>query len=90
MSATGLVPMGQSAMTLLVPKDAVLKGETGSFVYFDGGGRAAVASVERLFAVGDLVAIRASMLEEGMSVVVDGNERLFPGQPLNVVPGATD
>lgn len=88
MSATGLVPIGQQAATLLVPKDAVLKGEAGFHVYFDAGGRAAMAPVERLFAVGDQVAIRSQALSEGMKVVVDGNERLFPGQPLNVISGS--
>ncbi|MBX3322542.1 MAG: efflux RND transporter periplasmic adaptor subunit [Phycisphaeraceae bacterium] len=89
MSATGLVPMGQRAPTLLVPKDALLKGETGTYVYYDAGGRAAMAAVERLFALGDQVAIRSGVLNEGMRVVVDGNERLFPGQPLNIVPDAS-
>ncbi|MCL4221976.1 MAG: efflux RND transporter periplasmic adaptor subunit [Phycisphaerales bacterium] len=85
MSAIGLVPTSERAMTLLVPKDAVLQGETGSYVYFEGGGRAAIAPVERLFAIGDRVAVRSATLRAGMSVVVEGNERMRPGSLLEVI-----
>lgn len=87
MSAIGLVPTSERSMTLLVSKDALMQSETGSFVYFDGGGRAAVAPVERLFAIGDRVAVRSATLRAGMNVVVEGNERLRPGQALQVVNG---
>lgn len=85
MSAIGLVPTSERAMTLLVPKDAILQGETGSFVYFDNGGRAAMAPAERLFAIGDRVAVRSATLRAGMQVVVEGNERMYPGQLLAVI-----
>jgi multidrug efflux pump subunit AcrA (membrane-fusion protein) len=85
MSVVGLVPTAQLASTTLVPKDAILQGETGSHVFIDRGGVAEVVRVERLFAVGDLVAVRSGMLEAGMSVVVEGNERLMPMQPLNIL-----
>ncbi|GAB4383399.1 MAG: efflux RND transporter periplasmic adaptor subunit [Phycisphaerales bacterium] len=85
MSAIGLVPTSERTMTLLISKDALLQGETGSYVFFDGGGRAAVAPVERLFAVGDRLAVRSAVLRAGMNVVVDGNERLRPGQALEAI-----
>lgn len=87
MSAIGLVPTSERAMTLLVPKDAILQGETGSYVYFEGGGRAAMAPVERLFAIGDRVAVRSATLRAGMKVVVEGNERMRPGSLLAVIEG---
>jgi len=85
MSAVGLMPTSQEAMTTLVPKDAILQGETGSHVFIDRQGSSAIVSVERLFAVGDMVAVRSTMLNAGMRVVVEGNERLIPGQPLNIL-----
>ena len=88
MSVIGLVPTGQRETTLTVPEDAVLRDDAGEFVYFDGGGRAVVARVETLFAVGDRVAVRSSSLRPGAKVVVEGNQRLFPGQPLNAVGAA--
>lgn len=87
MSAIGLMPTSQEAMTTLVPKDAILQSETGSHVFIDREGMAAMVSVERLFAVGDLVAVRSTMLSAGMRVVVEGNERLIPSQPLMILGG---
>jgi membrane fusion protein (multidrug efflux system) len=87
MSVVGLVPTGRMAMRLTVHKDAILRDDAGEFVYFNAGGRAAPARIERLFAVGDRVAIRDGALPPGAELVVEGNERLFPGQPLNVTNG---
>ena len=44
-----------------------------------------VARVVTLFAAGERVAIRADRLRAGVGVVVEGNERVFPGQPLMVL-----
>lgn len=90
MSAIGLVPTTQRQSTLLIPKDAVLQGEVGSHVFVNRNGRAAIAPIERLFAFDDLVAIRSGALRAGDSVVIEGNERLFPGQPLTILPDATN
>jgi RND family efflux transporter MFP subunit len=91
MSVTALVPIGRSEEALTVHKDAILRDDAGEFIFFNAGGVAAVARVERLFATRDRVAIRAPSAGPGMGAVVKGNERLFPGQPLTVlnqVPGA--
>ncbi|MCA9298727.1 MAG: efflux RND transporter periplasmic adaptor subunit, partial [Phycisphaerales bacterium] len=87
MSIVGLVPTGLSEPSLTIHKDAILRDDAGDKVYFDAGGRAAVARVSRLFAIGDRVAIRPGMVEAGMKLIVEGNERVFPGQPLQVVGG---
>jgi RND family efflux transporter MFP subunit len=86
MSAIGLVPTTRREKTLLIPKDAVLQGEVGSYVYIDHNGKASIAPIERLFATGNLVAVRSRMLSAGMSIVVEGNERLYPGQTLAILP----
>ncbi len=86
MSAIGLVPTTRRESTLLIPKDAVLQGEVGSYVYMDRDGRAAIVPIERLFAVDNLVAIRSGMLRAGVRVVIEGNERLYPGQGLTILP----
>jgi multidrug efflux pump subunit AcrA (membrane-fusion protein) len=67
-----------------VHKDAVLRTDVGFNVYFDGGGAAAPMPVQVAFSVGDRYALRpGGGLRPGMRVVVEGNERMFPGQPLN-------
>ena len=46
--------------------------------------------MRRLFASGDRVAVRSGVLEAGMLVVVDGNERMFPGQGLIIQESPSD
>ncbi|MBL9033072.1 MAG: efflux RND transporter periplasmic adaptor subunit [Phycisphaerae bacterium] len=87
MSVVGLVPTGSRAATLVVPKDAILRDDAGEFVYAEMEGKAVPARVRTLFAVGDRVAVQSPMLRAGTKVVVEGNERMFPGQPLAPMPG---
>lgn len=82
MSIVGLVrAAGTTEPRLTVSKDAILRDDAGEFVYFSAGGTAAVARVRSRYAVGDRVVVDAS-LPPGAELVVRGNERLFPGQPL--------
>lgn len=87
MSIVGLVPTGLRDTMLTVHKDAILRDDAGTYVYFAAGGRAAVARVEPLFAVADRVVVRSERLSAGAKVVIEGNERLFPGQPIRIVGG---
>lgn len=87
MSVIGLVPTGSRAATLVVPKDAILRDDAGEFVYAEMEGKAVPVRVRTLFGVGDRVAVQSPMLRAGTKVVVEGNERMFPGQPLAPMPG---
>ena len=82
MSANADVPTGDSETVLTIRKDALLRDDAGTFVFFDAGGMAMAARVERLWGVGDRVVVRSGTLRPGMRVVVEGNERMFPMQPL--------
>ena len=82
MSMVGLVRApGTSEPRLTISKDAILRDDAGEFVYFNAGGTAAVARIRSRYAVGDRVVVDGS-LPPGAELVVKGNERLFPGQPL--------
>ena len=84
MSLTAWVPTGDRADRLTVHKDAIMRNETGAFVYVVRGGSgngpaAAVAApmdVQVLFSIGQRVAIRSNGLADSDQVVVEGNERL--------------
>lgn len=89
MSVTALLPTGTTNAAVTVHKDALLRDDAGSFVYFDAGGTAMPARVERLWATGQRVAIRSQSLAPGMRVVIEGNERLFPSQPINDIGAST-
>lgn len=86
MSLTAVVPTGESGPALTISEDAILRNAAGEFVYFDAGGTAQVAPITRLFSTGPgRVAVRSPMLRAGSLLVVEGNERMFPSQPLNVL-----
>jgi RND family efflux transporter MFP subunit len=82
MSVVASIPTGVGAVATTVPKDAVLRDDAGTFVYFDAGGVAAPMRVARRWAFGDRVVVDAARLAPGMRLVIEGNERIFPGQPL--------
>jgi hypothetical protein len=77
-----MVPTGASENMVTVRKDALLRDDAGTFVFFDAGGMAMAARVERLWGVGERVVIRSDALRPGMKVVIEGNERMYPTQPI--------
>lgn len=85
MSAIGMTPTGAPVEGMTVHKDAIMRNDAGSFVWFDAGGAAQVAPVEAMFATGDRVLVRSPVLKPGMNVLIQGNERVFPGQPLRFI-----
>ena len=90
MSIVGVVPTGGTEQALTIHKDAVLRNAAGAFVYIDGGGVAAVAPVEIQYAVGDRFVVRSPMIRDGTGLVIEGNERMYPGQPLMILSGAPE
>ena len=85
------VPQGAPQRWLLVPKDALVYQGTATSVYVVESGLARPVPVRVSFPIGDVVAIEpttaeAAGLRAGVSVVVEGNERLMPMSP--VVPVA--
>jgi RND family efflux transporter MFP subunit len=85
MSLTAIVPTGESGPALTISEDAILRNAAGEFVYFDAGGTAQVAPITRLFSTGERIAVRSPVLRAGSLLVVEGNERMFPSQPLVVL-----
>lgn len=85
MSLTAVVPTGESRPTLTISEDAIRRNAAGEFVFFDAGGVAQVAPITRLFSTGTRIAVRSPLLRPGSLVVVEGNERMFPSQPLIVL-----
>ena len=87
MSASGLVPESGRRDLLTVHPDALLQNATGFFVYVaqSAGPESAIArpaTVRRLFAAGDRVAVEGGGLTADDLVIVEGNERLFPMMPI--------
>ncbi|MGH7256564.1 MAG: efflux RND transporter periplasmic adaptor subunit [Nitrospirales bacterium] len=84
MVARVTLAVGDPYLALLVPKDAlVLRGQE-KFVFLVENGKAVQRQVTAGMALDDAVEVNGD-LQEGMSVVVQGNERLFPGQPVRIL-----
>jgi multidrug efflux pump subunit AcrA (membrane-fusion protein) len=85
MSLTAMIPTGTQAELLTVSKDAILRNPAGEYVYYNNNGAAALAPITRLFSVGSRVVIRSPMIRPGVQIVVDGNERMYPTQPMTII-----
>ncbi len=73
--------------SLSVSKDAIIRQGTQTMVYTIAEGKAAPIPVQTSSSEGDRIAIQGRGLTEGMPVVVRGNERIFPGSPVQVING---
>lgn len=80
-SITVAVPTDAPREVLSVPKDALTQAANGWSVFVDEDGAATPRTVQIGVAMGDRFEV-LSGLQEGDFVVVRGNERLFPGQPI--------
>jgi RND family efflux transporter MFP subunit len=80
-SITVSVPTDAPRDALSVPKDALTQSANGWSVFVDEEGVATPRTVQVGVAMGDRFEV-LSGLSEGDFVVVRGNERLFPGQPI--------
>jgi len=85
MSLNAMILTSSSERYVSMHKYAIVRTPTGEVVYFSIDGVSAIAPIERLFAIGQRMAVRSPMLKAGMSVVTSGNERMFPGQTLNIL-----
>ncbi|MEM9394809.1 MAG: efflux RND transporter periplasmic adaptor subunit [Pseudomonadota bacterium] len=87
-SITLQLPVAPPRDALSVPKDALVQGAGGWTVFVNAEGAAQPRSVTVGVAMGDRFEVLAG-LTEGDEVVVRGNERLRPGQPIQTVGGPT-
>jgi RND family efflux transporter MFP subunit len=76
------VPISDSRNALTVHKDAVIQTPVGAIVYAVRDGKAASQPVTLGAAVGSRLEVLSGLVD-GDTVVVRGNERLRPGQPVS-------
>jgi multidrug efflux pump subunit AcrA (membrane-fusion protein) len=86
MTARVLLPVGAPRTSIAVPRDAIVLGPQGAAVYVVREGIAHAVPVSTGAAEGQLIEVRGE-LRAGERVVVRGNERLRPGQPVAEVAG---
>jgi len=85
MSAEVSLATNNKSEQLLVPRDALITMNGQTFIYSIKEDKAAIIPIEIHSFSGELAAIASPYIQEGMPVVVEGNERLRPDQPVTVV-----
>jgi membrane fusion protein (multidrug efflux system) len=79
------LPTGNPHKALLVPKDSLVLSGNRKVVYVVIDKTARLVPVETGSAHGPLIEVKGD-LKADLKVVVRGNERLRPGQPVKIVP----
>ncbi|MDH3693638.1 MAG: efflux RND transporter periplasmic adaptor subunit [Gammaproteobacteria bacterium] len=86
-SATVFIPVGVPRNVVSVHKDAVIRGGEGNIVYLVKDDTAKMRPVQLGEALGSRIEVMGG-LNPGDVVVVRGNERLRPDQPVQVAPSS--
>lgn len=76
------LPRSKKQEALMVPRDAVIKRFGQNVIFLNVDGIAQMMPVEIVGYTKENVAVAATGLLQGASVVVKGNERIFPKQPI--------
>ena len=76
------LPRSKKQNALMVPRDAVIKRFGQNVIFLNVDGIATMLPVQILGYTKENVAVLAKGLKEGASVVVKGNERIFPKQAI--------
>jgi membrane fusion protein, multidrug efflux system len=84
MSATVYLSSGPQRKLSILQRAALVKFQGKDFVYTVKEDKAAILPVTVVSYLGDRVAVSDPYIVPGMSVVVEGNERLRPDQPVTV------
>ncbi|THB79104.1 MAG: efflux RND transporter periplasmic adaptor subunit [Desulfobulbaceae bacterium] len=85
MSATVSVPVSDRKKLRIFSRAALIKFQGKDFVYTVKEGKAAILPVNIVTFLGDRVGVDTPYIMPGMKLVVEGNERLRPDQPVTVV-----
>lgn len=85
MEARVTLPTGKAEETLTVPRDAVITVFGNTVVYTVQDSQAVMIPVSVTGYEGMSAGVRGEGLKEGMEVVIKGNERLRPGQAVQII-----
>ncbi len=85
MSATVNVPTGNVRKLMMIKRDALIRNEGKVFVYTVKEGKASILPVNIVSYEGEFVGVDNPHFQPGMPVVIEGNDRLRPDQPVEVI-----
>lgn len=87
MSATVFIPTGAQRELSIIPRDALVSMQGQDFVYTVREGRAVILPINIVTYLGGWIGTDSPGLTPGTPVVVEGNERLRPDQPVTPTEG---
>jgi RND family efflux transporter MFP subunit len=85
MSATVLIPTSPPKTFTLIPRDALVNSGGQEFVYTVKNGNAVRIPITVSTFTGEYAGIDSPSITAGMPVIVDGAQRLRPGQPVEII-----
>ena len=85
MTASVDVPAGEKRSLKMIKRDAMVRFQGKEFVYTVTDGQAKMLPIQVVAVEGEYLGVDAPHIVPGMPVVVDGNERLRPDQPVQIV-----
>ena len=85
LSVTAYIPINKAEKYSLVPRDAVIDRGGNRFFYTIKDDKAVTVPIETVSFYKGYCLVKNPAVTDGMIAVVDGNERLKPEQPVNIV-----
>ena len=85
MSAIVDVPVSDKMTLRMIKRDGLVRFNGKEFVYTVKDGKAAMLPVEIVAFEGEYFGVDSPLITAGMPIVVDGNDRLRPDQPVEIV-----
>ncbi len=85
MTATVDVPSGLKRSLKMIKRDAMVRFQGKEFIYTVNDNQAKILPIQVVAVEGEYLGVDSPHIKAGMPVVVDGNERLQPDQPVQIV-----
>jgi membrane fusion protein (multidrug efflux system) len=90
LSATVFVPVSGRKRLKLVPRDALVTLQGKDIVFTVNDNKAVPVPIHIVSFLGEFAGIKTSDVPDGTMVVVDGNERLRPEQPVEIIKTSSE
>ena len=85
MSATVQMPTSEKMSLRLIPRDALVKFQGKDFAYTVKDHKAKILPLNIVTLTGKYIGVDNPYIQPGMPIIVEGNERLKPDQPVEIV-----
>ncbi len=85
MSAVAYIPTSEKMKITMIKRNALIMYQGKNFVYTINNNTAQIIPVEILVYDGENLGVSSPYIVTGMPIVVEGNDRLQPGQPVEIL-----